>query len=174
MILGLKMQNESKKHYDFFFLGGINESYAFVTENEVYYEAKFKQSNYLFRGLKELDIDIYEFVIDVAISSKDGKIPSDSKIPETISILIKDFFKKNSKNAILYICDSSDFRQAARKRKFDKWVDFFKGDEFIKVDSEILDGDNNKIYSSLIIKTENPFFAEVIKYFSKLGSENSK
>ena len=36
MILGLKMQNESKKHYDFFYLGGINESYAFVTENEVY------------------------------------------------------------------------------------------------------------------------------------------
>jgi hypothetical protein len=113
-------------------------------------------------------------VIDVAFSSKGGKLPSDSKIPETISLLIKDFFNKNSRNTILYICDSSDSRQAARKRKFDKWVEYFKGDEFIKVDSEIFDGDNNKIYSSLIIKTENPFFSEVIKYFGKLGSENSK
>lgn len=168
------MQSESKKHYDFFYLGGINESYAFVTKNEVYYEAKFKQSNYLFGGLKEFNIDIFEFVIDVAISPKGEKLPSDSKIPETISLLIKDFFNRNSRNAILYICDSSDSRQAARKRKFDKWVEYFKGEEFIKVDSEIFDGDNNKIYSSLIIKTENPFFSEVIKYFGKLGSENSK
>lgn len=168
------MQSESKKHYDFFYLGGANESYAFVTENEVYYEAKFKPSNYLFSGLQEFNIDVFEFVIDVAIYSKDGKLPSDSKIPETISLLIKDFFNQNSRNAILYICDSSDSRQAARKRKFDKWVEYFKGDEFIKVDSEILDGNNNKIYSSLIIKTENRFFSEVIKYFGKLGSENSK
>lgn len=168
------MQSESKRHYDFFFLGGVNESYVFVTENEVYYEAKFKQSNYLFRGLKEFDIDVFEFVIDVAIPSKVGKLPSDSKIPETISLLIRDFFNKSSQNAILYICDSSDSRQAARKRKFDKWVEYFKGDEFIKVDSEILDIGKNKIYSSLIIKSGNPFFSDVIKYFGKLGSENSK
>lgn len=174
MNLGPKMQNQPKNHYDFFYLGGIIESYAFVTENEVYYEAKFKQSNYIFGGIKELDFDVFEFVIDVAIYPLDRKNPSDSKIPETISELIMDFFNKNSKNAILYICDSSDSKQAARKRKFDKWVEYFKGDEFIKVDTEISDGENNKIYNSLIIKSENPFFTEIIKYFGKLGSENSK
>ncbi|MBK9934778.1 MAG: hypothetical protein IPP61_02450 [Cytophagaceae bacterium] len=168
------MQNDAKRYYDFFYLGGPNESYAFVTENEIYYEAKFKPSNYLFSNLKDVEINVFEFVIDIAIPSKNGKFPSDSKIPETISLLIRDFFKKNSNKAILYICDSSDSKQSARKRKFDNWVQLFKGNEFFKVDAEIIDNAKNKIYSSLIIKADNPHFNAIIKYFGSLSSENSK
>ena len=74
----------------------------------------------------------------------------------------------------MYICDSSDSKQSARKRKFDNWVQLFKGNEFFKIDAEIIDNAKNKIYSSLIIKADNPHFNAIIKYFGSLSSENSK
>jgi hypothetical protein len=50
----------------------------------------------------------------------------------------------------------------------------FKGDEYFKIDAEIFDNEQNRIFSSLIIKIDNPNFNEIIKYFGSLSSKYSK
>ena len=44
------MQNDAKRYYDFFYLGGPNESYAFVTENEIYYEKDLETAMQFIQG----------------------------------------------------------------------------------------------------------------------------
>jgi Family of unknown function (DUF6169) len=163
-----------KNYYDFEFQGGNDKSYFFETKNGYFYQIKFKESSYLFSPIKTISLNSFEFVIDLVYPQGNSKVILDSVIPYTIAAIFKDFFKLNGLGTVVYIIDSSDSRQSARKRKFDSWVELFKGDEYFKVDAEIIDLEKNKIYSSLIIKTDNPNFNEIIKYFGSLPSKYSK
>ncbi|MFN4146736.1 MAG: DUF6169 family protein [Runella sp.] len=42
------------------------------------------------------------------------------KIPATILSFLADFFR-NQNNVLIYVCESLDGRQLARKKIFDKW-----------------------------------------------------
>lgn len=164
--------NQFENYYDFEFAGGVSHSYIFKTINEVVFEIKFKPSDYIF-GYSEV---ISNNAFELGIVILEGKIGAgkDDKIPSTIAEIVFDFFSKKSDDVIIYICDSSDSRQLARKRKFDSWVEYFKGSDYFKVDAEIIDIEKNKIYSSLILKSDNPNFREIIKYFGSLSSKYSK
>lgn len=170
------MQNKFsiKNCYDFEFQEGKDKSYFFETINGYFYQIKFKESSYIFSGLISVRPNSYEFVIDFLNPLNNSKIVFDGLIPSTIAAIYKDFFDRFGRSAVVYIIDSSDSRESARKRKFDRWVEIFKGDEYFKIDAEIVDNEKNRIYSSLIIKTDNPNFNEIIKYFGSLSSTYSK
>lgn len=164
----------NKDFYDFEFQDGKDKSYFFETKNGYLYQIKFKESSYIFSDLISVRPNSYEFVIDLVNIIDSSKIVFDSLIPNTIVEIYKDFFERFGRSTVVYIIDSSDSRESARKRKFDRWVEMFKGDEYFKIDAEIIDNENNRIYSSLIIKTDNPNFNEIIKYFGSLSSKYSK
>ena len=166
--------NTFEDQYDYEFQEGIDKSYFFETRNGYFYQINFKESNYLFSDFEEINTNLFEFVLDLIYPEKNSKIVLDNLIPATIAAIFRDFFSKNGHDSVIYIIDSSDSRQAARKRKFDNWVQLFKGDDFFKLDAEIIDNNKNKIFSSLIIKADNPHFNAIIKYFGSLSSENSK
>ncbi|TAE21651.1 MAG: hypothetical protein EAZ91_24970 [Cytophagales bacterium] len=64
---------------------------------------------------------------------------------------------------MLYICDSSDGKQAARKRKFDDWFGYFNQVEFTKHDFPITDiKDGITYYNSVILKNSNPYLEEIL------------
>jgi hypothetical protein len=164
--------NQSENYYEFEFVGGVNYSYLFETINEVVFEIKFKPSDYVFEYSENINNSAFE--LGIVILEGGRKVGMDNKIPTTIAEIIFDFFSKKSEDVIIYICDSSDSRQLARKRKFDSWADYFKGKDYFKVDAEIIDAEKNKIYSSLILKSDNPNFRDIIKYFGSLSSTYSK
>lgn len=164
--------NQFENSYEFEFVGGVNHSYLFETINEVVFEIKFKPSDYIFEFSENINNSAFE--LGIAILEGGRKVRMDNKIPTTIAEIVFDFFSKKLEDVIIYICDSSDSRQLARKRKFDTWADYFKGTDYFKVDAEIIDVEKNKIYSSLILKSDNPNFREIIKYFGSLSSTYSK
>lgn len=164
----------NKDFYDFEFQDGKDKSYFFETKHGYLYQIKFKESSYIFSDLISVRPNSYEFVIDLVNIIDSSKIVFDSLIPNTIAEIYKDFFERFGRSTVVYIIDSSDSRESARKRKFDRWVEMFKGDEYFKIDAEIIDNENNRIYSSLIIKTDNPNFNEIVKYFGSLSSKYSK
>jgi hypothetical protein len=170
------MQNKFsiKNCYDFEFQDGKDKSYIFETKNGFLYQIKFKESSYIFSDLISVKHNSYEFVIDLVNHLNGSKIVFDGFIPNTIAAIYKDFFDRFGRSSVVYIIDSSDSRETARKRKFDRWVEMFQGDEYVKIDAEIIDDEKNRIYSSLIIKTDNPNFNEIIKYFGSLSSKYSK
>lgn len=170
----MQQEIDSTNSYNYFFFGGIENSYAFETDSQISYEVKFKSSSYLFEGYTDYSVAAFEFVIKVAINTT-GKSPAlDSKIPFTIASIFRDFFSKNNEQVVIYICDSSDRKQAARRRKFNQWVDVFKGDEFVKIDTEIIEPSGVVYYNSIIIRADNPLRTEITQAFIHLSDDQVK
>ena len=161
-------------NYEFTFAGGNYNSYFFATDSKIVYEVKFRDTAYIFNGYLDFNIQAFEMIIQVELNPT-GKNPSlDPKVSHTISIIFKDFFQKLPEQVIVYICDSSDARQLVRKRKFDRWIDLFKGEDFSKVNSTIIDIQGRIYYNALIIKRSHPHYIVITEAFIKLAEEQDK
>jgi Family of unknown function (DUF6169) len=170
----MKLEEIQNNSYPFLFLGGQNSSYVFVTDLRISYEIKFKSSSYLFDNRLDFNLSVHEFVIEVAINPT-GKRPAlDTKIPFTIASIFIDFFEKDNEQAIVYICDSSDIRQEARRRKFNQWVELFKGNHFIKVDTEIIESPLITYHNSIILRADNPRRGTIVDAFIELANNQKK
>ena len=169
------MENkDSVEPYKTLFLGGEDNLSSFETLNSIVYEVKFKSTSYIFDDYLTFPIDAFEFTISVAYNPTNKNPPLDSKIPFTIASIFTDFFRRIPEQVVVYICDSSDLRQSARKRKFDQWVEYFKGQEFAKVNSTINDLDGRVYHNALIIRRDNPHYTEITQAFIKLAEEQDK
>lgn len=80
--------------YNYLFFGGINNSYAFVTDNQINYEVKFKDSSYLFDGRLEYFVKAFEFVLEIEENPDNLRPPLDPKIPHTVAAIFRDFLRK--------------------------------------------------------------------------------
>ena len=165
---------EIENNYEFTFAGGDYNSYFFATDSKIVYEVKFRDTAYIFNGYLDFNIQAFEMIIQVE-SNPTSKNPSlDPKISLTIATIFKDFFQKLPEQVIIYICDSSDSRQLARKRKFDRWIDLFKGEDFSRVNSTIVDIEGRIYYNALIIKRSNPHYTIITEAFIALAEEQDK
>lgn len=99
---------------------GTNVSYTFITDHNIQYVVRYVCSNdYYFDNSSDIgDTEILEFQF-VPIE-KGIKLVQDLRIAETLATSMKNVLSIR-KNAILYICDKSDGKQAARSKLFDKW-----------------------------------------------------
>lgn len=161
--------------YNFYFEGGGNNSYFFETDKELIYEVVFKPTPYLF-ALKNTEIveNTFEFSILLQFNPF-SKLPSnDKKTGATVVAIFMDFYARRGKAITVYICESSDGKEVARKRKFDQWFQEYNEDVFIKVDRNLIDTKNNKFPISMIISKTNPYESEIFTAFLRLSLNNQK
>ena len=64
-------------------------------------------------------------------------------------------FLSEKENSVIYICDDSDNRHNARKRKYDGWFNKNDNNKFEKFDLDIKVEDSENL-SSLIVPRKNP------------------
>lgn len=153
--------------YDFDFEGGENNIYLFETDSNIRYQVKFVPSGYLWESNPFYADYTHEFAF-FPLENNTGKSPPlDKKVPLTIALIFKDFFREN-KNIVVYICDSSDSKQAVRFRKFNTWFNYFKGISFLKMDMNIEDKQEGTIYTSLIMRADNPYLDKVMIEFKNI------
>ena len=160
------MQTDKKAPYEFISLGGENNTYAFVTEHLIVYEIKFKPSNYIFNESSSFIQNTYEFVIEVAENPSPKRPPLDSRIPITIALIFQDFFTLKE-TVVVYICDNSDSKGNARNRKFSQWFEQYNPLSFVKLDFAF-GLDEDKYYTTLIMRIDNPFMSEIVTSFQTL------
>ncbi len=153
--------------YSFEFEGGVNNSYIFKTEYEIRYEIKFVPSGYIWETDPFFKDFTFEFIIAILENNTGKNPPLDKKIPDTIALIFKDFFT-NKRNIVVYICDSSDNKQAIRFRKFNTWFHHYKGMNFMKLDLPIPENDET-IFTSLIMRLDNPNKGIIMVEFDKLA-----
>ena len=163
------MQSEELPSYKFRIIGGYENLYKFETKNNVEYDVRFNpNSNYL--PLEELWRDeFYEIVIDVASAPDPARSPADQVIFPTIVAIIADFFAVHER-VILYICDDSDSRELARKRKFDGWYDRFGNAAFEKHDLPTVAVGPERYFASVFFRRDNPHRIAIITAFDRLGT----
>jgi hypothetical protein len=160
--------------YNFILLGGIDNVYSFDTNNKIAYYVRFKPCDYIFEGRLDFYVPTFELVIEIAVNETGRNPPLDSKIPFTVARIFSDFHQSNNGKVIIFICDSSDRRQEARRRKFNQWVEIFKGSEFVKFDTEIIDPIGPIYHNSIILRTDNPYRDQIMKSFFDLADDYIK
>ncbi len=165
------MQNEEPQSsaYSFRFDGGDANAYAFESKAGYVYLVTFKPSGYLFANSRSFVDDVFEFVISLTNNTSAGLPLADPLIEPTIVKIFQDFFARRGV-VIVYICDSSDNRQAVRHRMFNRWFERYKHLGFVKFDAELRDP-NGLIYTSVMVHRSYPYRAQVFEAFLQLTDE---
>ncbi len=163
------MQSEEPLIYRFKFEGGWDNVYSFNTKHKVEYDVRFKpDANYM--PLHELWRDeLHEIVIEVISAPDLLYIPADPAIFPTLVAIISNFFAVHQR-VVLYICDDSDSREMARKRKFDGWYARFGDSLFEKYDLPTVDAGSERYFASLIFRRDNHNRIAIITAFERLGT----
>jgi Family of unknown function (DUF6169) len=161
------MQKEESlfQAYNFEYEGGVNNAYTFQTESKISYSITFKPTFYLFGKDSVFSQNTFEFSILVVTNPTNKTPPLDKSISPTIASIFKDFYENAPETIAIYICDSSDGRQLLRKRKFNDWFEYYKGETFVKIDSGFKETDGTEYPVSLIIKGTNPFRTQIFDEF---------
>ena len=143
--------------------------YSFTSVAGTSYLCYFIPYDYLFTNYPLIASYIYSFNLDVE-KGKSKEQPLDERIGITVAKIIKDYLL-NDDNAGVYICDSSDYREHLRKRKFDTW--FRKNDDgtIIKIDRKIYISES-VLFNSLLIHKDNPFKNSFIEAFIELNEKS--
>ena len=101
----------------------------------------------------------------LSISNQNKKHASyDPDVKNTTLIVVEEFFCKNL-DGLLYMCDTSDSREAARNRLFLRWFEEYAepGRFIIKTASAVVEGQG--IYAAIIVENRNPLAKAVIDDF---------
>lgn len=109
---------------------------------------------------------IYSFNIDVVEGNWDYA-STDEKIGVTIVEIFRLFFER-VKNVAVYVCDSTDDRHLARKRKFDWWFWKYSDGSILKEDG-IAVIEDVEILNSLLIHKSNPNLTEIILAYKTIN-----
>jgi len=129
-------------------------TYYFTTSNSVEYSLVFLDSlGYLQNTTTgHLISKVFSLNIDKLNGSK---AVLDPDVKTTISCIVSYFFR-DIENSLLYVCDYTDAKHEARKRKFNAWYNSSDNTDFKKLDDCINteDGEHN---TSLIYNINNPF-----------------
>ena len=82
----------------------------------------------------------------------------------TVAAIIEEFFVKNQ-SVMLYICDTSDGRPAARDRKFLNWFEVAENKKKYTLlhCTAIFDGIG--YFTAILLKNDNPDLEDIIKAF---------
>ncbi len=145
-------------------------SYEFVTDQGIRYLIFFLDYSIIFSDYPHIASNVYMFNIDVLDGNPDDGI-GDEKIGLTVLQVFNDFFKK-VRNVAVYICDSSDDRQLARKRKFDLWFWKYNDGSLLKEDGiAVVDG--QLIYNAMLLHKENDQLVEIILAYQELNERST-
>ena len=131
--------------------------YEFVTDHDVRYRLGFLPDDIIQTA------ESYEFII---ANTNAKSSPRDAKVRDTVLALVDAFFKKNN-NALLYICETSDGKQAFRNRLFQSWFAAYQNKSSITLlSASVRDMDGIDNYSTLIIPNSCPDYKAVIDEFT--------
>ncbi len=132
------------------------DSLSFITDYGAEIFVTFEKDDLLHSGL------VYQFGIS---NPKGVRSPRDSKVRKTILAIVEEFFEKYEA-AFLYICETGDGMQKMRNRLFQYWFGIY-GDheEYVFLPQTIYDEEGNDNYAALIIRKDNPQFAELVSEF---------
>lgn len=145
-------------------------TYEFVTDQGIRYLIFFIDYSALFEAWPEISPYVYMFNIDVIDGDPDNGV-TDERIGVTVLQVFNTFFSK-VRNIAVYICDSTDERHLARKRKFDFWFWKYNNGKLLKEDGmAVVDG--QIIYNAMLLHKENEHLTDIILAYKELNERSS-
>lgn len=143
--------------------------YTFTTDRGAQYECYFISAEHYFANYPHLASKVFMFGIDLV--SEPVMKGIDYRIQFTVVEIVANFLASQV-NAVVYVCDPSDGRDAARFKKFKSWYFYSEhpSHQIQQVTSDV-DIGGMTIHSALLIHKKNPKRQEFIEAFLKLTQE---
>lgn len=110
----------------------------------------------------------------LTISNKNDRHEAfDPSVRATILSIIEVFFCENN-NVLIYICDTSDGREAVRNRLFLKWFEDYADNHrfYFRTAHAVIEGEG--FFAALIAELSNPQIEAVKQNFERTAKELSK
>lgn len=151
----------------------ISESkFEFTTLAGVVYLVTFFDASSYFWQYPEFSYKVKTFQFEV-MHNPHPILPLDSRVGETISYFILQFFKQETEGVLFFVHEKSDGKDKGRFRKFESWFKRNDDERLTKRDAEINLG-KSSILISILLRKDHPQFEEIISGFDELVLENSE
>ena len=108
-----------------------------------------------------MDEGLYQFFL---INTSSKTLRADKDVFETVRVIIEEFFSQKEQ-VMLYICDTTDKRQAYRDRLFRIWFNTYILNDAYTMYNEQMRLDNIQYFSSIILRKDHPLHNKVISSF---------
>ena len=141
-----------------------NNVFLFRTKNGIVYTVGFVLDVSFF------DEGVYQFFI---INESGRTSRADRGVFETVRVIIEEFFSQKEP-VMLYICDTTDKRQASRDRLFKMWFHTYILNDSYTMYNEPMTIDNVRYFSSIILRKDHPLHNQVICTFHDFIIEHSQ
>jgi hypothetical protein len=134
-----------------------NGDYDFITKDGIRYSASFLED------IPLGDCDTYQFGFR---KKEEAHTNYDANVKTTLLAIINQFFIENE-NVLLYICDTSDGREAKRNRLFLRWFEEFANPECFTMRSANAIVERQGFYAAIIVENSNPKLEAIISDFNR-------
>ena len=138
--------------------------FVFVTKHGISYTVGFVADVSFF------DEGVYQFFL-TKTSAKKGR--KDDDISETVRVIIEEFFAQKE-SVMLYICDTTDGRQASRDRLFRAWFYSYIESNSYTMCTDTMTIDNVRYFSSILLRRDHPMLIQVLNKFHNFIAEHSQ
>ena len=138
--------------------------FSFKTKHGIVYTVGFVADVSFF------DEGVYQFFI---INESGHTSRADKEVLETVRVIIEEFFAQREP-VMLYICDTTDKRQASRDRLFRIWFHTYIMNDAYSMYSEQMTIDNVRYFSSIILRKDHPMHNKVLSTFHDFIVEHSQ
>jgi Family of unknown function (DUF6169) len=143
-------------------------TYGFVTSKGIEYYCSFISYAEYFSNQPEIAPCFFSFNLE--LKDKKAKLPkgTDKQIVDTVITIVGDFLLSKT-NAVVYVCDNSDGREAVRARKFLSWYSYEEhpSHKIIKVSGD-LDAGGITLYTALLVHKNNKLKKELVQAYLEL------
>lgn len=136
------------------------EAYCFHANNGVDYDVSLIEEM-MIGGCRAYQIIIAKV--------NDIKSAHDPNVRKVIFAIIDEFFNANN-DLLLYICDSSDGREAIRNRLFLSWFEHNSEEGRFVIRTANANIEGSGFYAAIIIEKANPMIQSVIEEFDYASS----
>lgn len=138
--------------------------FVFQTRGKVIYGVAFLEDNPI--G----GCDTYQLTIS---NKNDRHGTFDPDVKDTILAIIEELFNDNS-NVLIYICDTSDEREAVRNRLFLKWFEEYADKRRFYFRTAQAQIEDEGFFAAVIAELSNPKIDAVKQDFERTANELSK
>jgi len=142
-------------------LSETENGYVFITDLGLPYAITFLDcSSYLQESDLYGTVSLYEFAF--SIEQGYNRSNYDPRIEPTIANTIEQFFILNSQDAVVVTYDSSDRKQDARKRLFDRWYNQYSPARPIKQFNYTIDiPEVHRSAHMILVRKDHPYLNKI-------------
>lgn len=133
------------------------KQYAFETQHGLHYEIRF------FEEIPIGGCETWQFSFAKA---ENVATPEDPYVRFTLFAVIDEFFNENE-DVMLYICDTSDNREAARNRIFIRWFKQSAQPNRFTIRSASTTIEGQGFYAAIIVENRNPLLTQITADFDQ-------